>query len=772
MTVVSGAGRYVGQRILRKEDLRLLTGRGSFIEDISVPGVLHVAFVRSQVARGTVTSMDLSQVRTAPGVRAVLTAEDLGEFNVVISNMHLKDLGGIQTRPLSSGYVTYVGDPLAMVLAESRYLAEDAAALAFIDYEDEPPVITIADAVNGPPVHPGTESNIAIEARSPPNPNIDAIFEGAAHVVTGTITHQRIAQSTMEARGVVSVPYGEGELFVNIGCQSTHIAAAAIAVAFGFPSTKVRVVAKDVGGGFGLKAQPWREEIAAIAASLLLKRPVKWIEDRVEALTTSNPCREQEITVRMAFDAAATLLAIDCDYAANNGAYPHMADGGTPVMMFFPGPYRVPAFRFHGRGYHTNTVGMGGYRGPWAMEALARETLFDKAARQIGVDALELRRRNLFTAAELPARSAFGLPLDDITPIECMDQLLTQIDVAAFRAEQAAARAQGRYLGLGIATYIEPTAMTGLLILNSDMAHIRIEPSGKVTAMLSTHSQGHGTETTMAQVIAETIGVSLEDVTVLQDDSARVGFGPGAAGSRQAVIAGGAAIKASRIIVDKIKTIAGHVLNANPDDVTIQDGVVRIAGVEEMTRTVREIAELAYGEPHRLPPGMEMGLEANNRYAPPSFVTHATASHACVVEVDADTGFVKILRWICSEDCGVLINPAIVEGQIAGGVTQAIGCVLLEEFTIDDRGNPTAVTFKDYLMPTISDAPDFEYTHITTPAAGEGGFRGVGEGGMIIGAPTLVNAIADALTPFGELHVDLPLTPSKLLKMMEDGSPA
>jgi carbon-monoxide dehydrogenase large subunit len=503
----------------------------------------------------------------------------------------------------------------------------------------------------------------------------------------------------------------------------------------------------------------------------LLKRPVKWIEDRLEALTTSNPAREQEITVRMAFDADATLLAIDADYAINNGAYPHMPDAGTAVMMFFPGPYRVANYRFRGRAYHTNTVGLGGYRGPWAIESLAREVMLDRAARQIGIDPIELRRRNLIRASDLPARNPFGIPLDDITPIECLDQLLTKIDVGAFRAEQAAARVAGRYLGLGIASYVEPTAMTGVLVLNSDMAQIRIEMSGKVTATLSTHSQGHGTETTMAQVIADGIGVPIEHVSILQDDSTRSGFGPGAAGSRQAVIAGGAAIRASKLLVDKIKLIAGHVLNANPDDVTIENGLVRVAGVEEMTRTLKEIAELAYGAPQRLPPGMEMGLEAQCRYAPPSFVTFATAVHACVVEVDAETGFVKIVRWICSEDCGVLINPAIVEGQIAGGVAQAIGCVLLEEFTIDDRGNPTAVTFKDYMLPTMADVPDFEYTHITTPAKGEGGFRGVGEGGIIIGAPTLVNAIADALSPFGPLPLDLPLTPSKLLKMIEDGSP-
>lgn len=769
---ISGAARFIGQRVLRKEDLRLLTGRGSFVDDITVPGMLHAAFVRGEIACGKVISMDLSQAREVAGVIAVFAAEDLGAQNVHLANMHLSYSPGIISRPLSSDYVAYVGDPLAIVVAESRYIAEDAAALAVIEYEAEDPIITIADAIAGRPVHPGTENNLAAEVNAPPNDKIEGVFASAAHVVGATFKHQRIAQSTMETRGVVSTPGGDNQLTVHIGCQSTHVFAGVIAKNFGLDHTKVRVIAKDVGGGFGLKAQPWREECAAIAASLLLNRPVKWIEDRLEALTTSNAAREQEITIRMAFDGDARLVGLDAEYASNNGAHPHTPDAGMPVMMFLTGPYRPPSYRFRGRAWHTNTVGLGGYRAPWAIEAFAREVLLDKAARQIGIDAVELRRRNLLSGPDFPAANPIGIPIDDITPMECLDKLLTKIDVHAFRAEQAAAREDGRYLGLGIATYIEPTAMTGVMILNSDVAHIRIEHDGKVTANLSTHSQGHGIETTHAQVIADTLGVPVDDVTIFQEDSTRVGFGAGAAGSRQAVIAGGAAIRASKQLLEKVKQIAAHALNASAESITVENGIVRVAGAEEMSRTIREIAALAYGEPHRLPPGMEMGLEAQNRYAPPSFTTFASAAHACLVEVDGDTGFVTIKRWISSEDCGVQINPAIVEGQIAGGLAQAIGSVLLEEFTFDDRANPTAVTFKDYLLPAISDVPVIEFTHITTPAKGEGGFRGVGEGGIIIGVPTLVNAIADAMTPFGDLPEDLPLTPSKLLKLMQSKTAA
>ena len=368
-TPISGAGRYIGQRILRKEDLRLLTGRGQFVDDVSIPGVLHVAYVRSEIARGRIVSMDLDAARDLPGVHAVLTAADLGKFNVRISNMHLHHNDGPITRPLSEEFVRYVGDPVAIVLADSRYIAEDAVALAWVEYEEEDPLITVEDAMSGPLVHPDRESNVLLQIGVPPNPEFETILASAAHVVTATLRHQRVAQSTMETRGVVSNPTGMGELTVHIGCQSTHIASAAIAQAFELPENKVRVIAKDVGGGFGLKAQPWREEIGAIAASLLLRRPVKWIEDRFEALTTSCPARESDITTTMAFDKDARLLALGCVYNSNNGAYPHMPDAGTPVMMFMTGPYRIPCYQFTGKAWLTNTVGLGGYRAPWHLTA-------------------------------------------------------------------------------------------------------------------------------------------------------------------------------------------------------------------------------------------------------------------------------------------------------------------------------------------------------------------------------------------------------------------
>lgn len=762
------AARFVGQRLPRKEDARLLTGRGSYVDDVVLPGMLHVAFARSPIARGAIKSIDLTQARALPGVRAVYTADDLARFNIeMVSFFLITPPPGPKVYPLAQGRVAHVGDPVAMVVADNRYIAEDAAALIVVEYEAEEPVITVEDARCGARVHPDVESNVAQAMGMPIDPDLEKVFAEAAHVVTGTIKHQRIAQSPMETRGVVMSKQGD-ELTVYLSCQSPHVAARIIALDFGLPPSSIRVIAKDVGGGFGLKTQPWREEVATIAAGLLLNRPVKWIEDRFESLTTSNLAREQEFTLRLAFDSDARLIACYGDYALNNGAYPHAPDCNIAVMMFMWTPYKLPRFGFMATGWHTNTIGLGGYRGPWAIESLAREAMLDVAARQIGIDAIELRRRNLLAAADQPYMTTMGLPVEDATPLECLENLLKKLDVAAFRAEQSAARKRGRYLGLGVAVYIEPTAASGFPVLASDVANLRIEPTGKVTAILSTHSQGHGTQTTMAQVIADRLGVPFEDVSIFEDDSSRGGFGPGAAGSRQAVVGGGASIKAADILVDKIKRIAAHLNNANPQDVRIEDGMVKVVGVQEVTRTLREIAEIAYGEPARLPHGMELGLEAQYRYSPPP-MTFTSAAHACIVDVDAETGFVKIKRWIASEDCGVMINPAIVEGQIAGGLAQGIGEVLLEEVDFDGQGNPTTVTFKDYMLPAAVDVPEFEYTHICTPSKTEGGFRGVGEGGAIIGPPTLVNAIADALVPFGARCLDLPLTPSKILELIEAG---
>jgi carbon-monoxide dehydrogenase large subunit len=761
------AGRFIGQRVARKEDRRLLTGRGSYTDDVVLPGMQYAAFVRSPVAKGQIRSVDTAAAREVPGVRAVLTAAD---FEHLPTHFFLQyGAPGAPTpdmRPLAQDRVCFAGDPVVIVVAVNRYVAEDAAALVDVQYEIETPVVTLADARTGAVVHPALGANLGNESASPPDPAIDRIFAGAAHVVTGGLRHQRQTHAPMEGRGIIASLQGAGELLIYVSCQSPHMAARFLSKTFDIPDQNVRVIAKDVGGAFGQKVQLGREEIAVVAAALVLKVPVKWTEDRLENLTSATQAREQAITVRMAFDADARLLATDVDYEQNLGAFPLSIDSNAMAMNLIPGPYRVGSHRFHATGWFSNTGGQGPYRGPWMMESLARETMLDVAARQIGIDPIELRRRNLLRAEDQPYTMLSGTVVDRVTPLETLELAVAKIDVPAFRAEQAAARKQGRYLGLGVAVYIEPTTMAHGGALASEMAHVRVDPTGKVVAVLSTHSQGNSTETTMAQVLADTLGVDISDVSVMEDDSSRGGFGAGAGGSRQAVAGGGAAIQAATMVKDKIKAIAGHLMNANPDDVEMVGGLISVRGVAETTSTLREVAEVAYLNPARLPPDMELGLEFQYRYRPPPLV-FSNAAHACIVEVDVETGLVKILRWVASEDCGVMINPNVVEGQIAGGVAQGIGGVLMEHTTYDAAGNPTAVTLKDYLLPTLHDVPLIEYCHLITPSHSTGGFKGVGEGGAIISPPTLVNAIADALSPFGVRCEDLPLSPDRILKMLE-----
>jgi len=762
-----GTGRYIGRRVPRKEDSRLLTGRGQFVDDIALPGMLHVAFARSTIARGKILSINVQSAREVPGVHAVFTQEDLARFQVEMLSFFFI-APQVEITPLANGRVAYVGEPVALVIADDRRTAEDGASLVEIVYAEEDPVVTIADARRGPPVHAGTDNNIAAQmGEEEIDEELQARLTSAPHLITHKVIHQRISQSPMETRGVVVTRDGTEELTLHITCQSPHVVARWTSLALGLPQTAIRVIAKDVGGGFGLKNHPWKEEVSVILAALKLGRPLKWIEDRYENLIAANQAREAEMTLKIAFDADGKLIASHGDYSCNIGAHPQLADCNIAVHMFIWAAYKMPIYGFLSRGWYTNTVGLAAYRGPWAMESLIRETALDVAARRIGIDPVEIRRRNLVKLSDQPTTSCMQIPLEDITPAECLDKLLEKFDVAAFRQQQQVARKEGRYLGLGIATYVEPTGSAGTIVtMTGELAQVQIEPTGKVTAIMSTHSQGHGTATTMAQVIADRLGVAYEDVTVFEGDSSRGGFSPGAAGSRQGVIAGGAAIMASELLVAKVKQLAAHLLGSCPAAIRIEEGMVHVEGAPEKSCSLRSIAEIAYGEPDRLPPGLEAGLEAQYRYQPPP-MTLASAANACVVEVDTETGFVKILRWISSEDCGIAINPSVVEGQIAGGLAQAIGMVLLEEMAFDARGNPMAATYKDYLLPSISDVPDFEFVHANTPSKSVGGMRGVGEGGAIIGPPTLVNAIADALAPFGEVPVELPLTPTKLLSVIE-----
>ncbi|MGE0387728.1 MAG: xanthine dehydrogenase family protein molybdopterin-binding subunit [Gammaproteobacteria bacterium] len=760
----AAAPRFVGTSIPRKEDPRFLTGRGRYIDDLVVPGMLHACFVRSQQARARIVSVDVQAARALPGVRAVYTAADLNHtVRPLHYNLPSQASALPPMPPLAAHDVRYVGDPIAIVLAEDRYLAEDAAELVVVELDSQAPMIDYHDALDGAAVHPELGTNLAFEGATAPDAGLDAAFAGAAHVVTHTISTPRQSHSPMETRGIVASAPGRDEIEVALSTQNPHIQRGYLAALFGLGEHRVRVTCGDVGGGFGLKFHMIREEVAVICAARLVGRPVKWIEDRMENLIASSHGRMETATVRLALDGDGLILAAHLDYLGDVGAYPGLPPEMIPWLMnmMFTGPYRIPKFGWRSRTVFTNTCGMNSYRGPWAMESLARESAIEAAARQLGICPFDLRRRNVLRAADLPYTTAGGAVFDRVTPAETMEQALARLDLPAFRAEQARARAQGRFLGVGMSLYLEPTGMPGG-VPSGEVANVRVEISGHVTATMSVHSAGNSTETTMAQLIADELGVSVDDVSVNMGDTRTIGPGMGVGGSRQAVIGGNAAQQAARLLRERVLGMAAYMLETRVDDLVLEEGRAWTAHAPRRSVSLAEIAQRAYGGSAEIPQGMAAGLEAQYRYVA-SEISYSNAAHVCTCEVDMSTGKVRLLRWIVSEDAGTLINPAVVDGQIAGGAVQGIAEVLYEEMPYDADGNPLATTFKDYLMPLITDIPEFEFEHHSSPGPSPAAIKGVGEGGAIVAPAAAVNAIADALAPLGIACNVLPLSPDRLL---------
>jgi carbon-monoxide dehydrogenase large subunit len=540
----------------------------------------------------------------------------------------------------------------------------------------------------------------------------------------------------------------------------------------GLPEHRIRVVMRDTGGGFGQKVMVQRDEMCVMLAAPKVGAPLKWVEERRENLLAAGKSRHEHATATMAFDAAGAIQAAYIDFVSDCGAYPTPWPVMTAAAVgaLFPGPYRVPRAGFATKSVYTNTVGRTAYRGPWQFESLAREVMLDIAARRIGIDPAELRRRNLLRRDELPYRNPNGMAYDNISPLETFEQALALLDYDAFRVEQAAARDAGRYLGVGMSNYVEPST-PGFGSYGTEAATIRVEPSGVVNVYIAGGSTGNSIETTVVQLTADALGVKIEDVNTIQGDTAVTGFGAGTAGSRSASMTAGAIRETATILSDKIRAIAAHRLEAAVDDIELAESRATVRGTPTVGVSFAEIAALAYFNPQRLPPGVPAGLEASARYTSTTGSIWVNASHVCTCEVDPETGRVQLLRYIVSEDCGPMINPDVVEGQIAGGVVQGIGGVLLEHLAYDDDGNPLATTFMDYLVPSAAEVPAIEFGHIETPSPGPGGYKGVGEGGAIGAPPAVVNAVADALSPFGVNVTTLPLSPARIVALVK-GIPA
>ncbi|MEU6352939.1 xanthine dehydrogenase family protein molybdopterin-binding subunit [Streptomyces sp. NPDC047072] len=763
--------RFTGTSMPRVEDPRLLTGTGTFVDDVVRPGLLHACFVRSPLARARIVGIDVTEALQLEGVHAVFTAQDLNSgVREQWYTLNGRDDPDTPRPPLAEGEARFVGDPVAMVVADDRYLAEDAAELVVVEYEELPPVADYATALESPEsVHACHPGNLVGELAGRPMADLEPVFARAPHVVSVTVHQQAHGPVPMETRGIVAEwAAPAGEMTIWAATQSPHEVRSFCVRLLGLDEHRVRVVVRDTGGGFGQKVLPQREDMCVMLAAVRLPGALKWIEDRREHLLAAGQARHEHGEARLALDADGRFLAAILDHVQDAGAYPTPSpvQSGIAVGMLFPGPYRIPEGTFRSRFVFSNTSGRVAYRGPWQFESMAREVLLDTAARRIGMDPVELRRRTMLRREDLPTSNFSGMPYADITPYETFEQALEMLDYPAFRREQEEARAQGRHLGVGTCTYVEPTA-GATPFHGTEGATIRIEPSGKVNVYMAGGSCGNSLETTVVQLTADALGVPVEDIGTGQGDTALTPYGAGTGGSRSGPMTAGAIAETAAPLRERILAIAAHRLEVAVDDVEFVDGRASVKGDADASLSLAEIADIAYFQVHALPPGVPAGLESSGRYRTPHLMIWANATHVCTCEVDLVTGAVKLLRYIVSEDCGPMINPGVVAGQIRGGTVQGIGGALYEHLAHDEFGNPLATTFMDYLLPTASEVPTIEIGHVETPSPGPGGHKGVGEGGAIGSAPAVVNAVADALAPLGVEISRLPLTPASIVELVE-----
>lgn len=772
----SSAARYAGSRVLRVEDPRLLTGHGTFVDDIVRPAMLHACFVRSPIARARINGIDASAALSLDGVHAVFVAADLNpDVREQWYTLAGRDAPDTPRPPLAEGEVRFVGDPIALVVARSRSVAEDAVELVDVDYEPLPAVASYLDAHDTDAlVHDGYDRNVAGRLRGAKPDAVDDACAAAAHVVSETIYQQAYTAAPMETRGLVVEWSGpNGELTIWAATQAPHEMRMFCARLLGVPEHRVRVIMRDTGGGFGQKVVPMREDMCLMLAARKVPAAVKWIEERRENLMAAGQSRHEHGAVRMAFDEDGAILAAQIDHVQDVGAYPTPWPVATAaaVGMLFPGPYRVPQATWSTTSVFSNTVGRVAYRGPWQFESVAREVLLDIAARRMGLDPVELRRRNILGRDDLPYTSPTGMPYEHMSPAETFEAALARLDYDAFRREQATARASGRYLGVGTSSYVEPTT-TGMGYFATEGATIRVEPTGKVNVYVAGGSTGNSLETTAVQLTADALGADIADVNTIQGDTAVTPFGAGTGGSRSGSMIAGAIAHTAATLRERIAAIAAHRLEAAVDDIELAQSQATVRGTPAVGISFAEIARIAYFEPDKLPPDVPPGLEASGRHRTPSPMIWANATHVCTCEVDVETGFVQLLRYIVAEDCGPMINPSIVEGQIDGGTVQGIAGALFEHLAYDDDGNPLATTFLDYLVPSAAEVPAIEHVHVETPGPGPGGYKGVGEGGAIGAPPAVINAVADALAPFGVTITKLPVSPAVIVALLDHALPA
>jgi carbon-monoxide dehydrogenase large subunit len=785
-----GATKYIGRRITRREDPRFLTGQTRYVDDLELPRMVHAAFVRSPHAHAIIRRVEVDAARRHPALVGVLTGPDIvGTVRPIHCDARFPGFKGPDWPVLAWPRVRFVGEAVAVVAAPSRYLAEDLAELVAVDYEPLPALVDPERA--GTPgtmtVHEGWKDNAFVD-RTMVAGDVAAAFAEAEYVFEGTFRMHRHTGFPLEGRACIA-DYSSAtrRLTLYSATQIPHLVRTGLADLLGVPENGVRVVAGDVGGGFGIKGHLFPEEVAVAALAMRLGRPVKWVEDTREHLTSSIHARDHRHRIRIAFRRDGTILGADADVLVDVGAYsvwPWSAtlDVGQAGAMLI-GPYAVRHYRARTRGVVTNKCPIGPYRGvgrPAA--AFTIERALDDAARAMAIDPVEIRLRNYIPDDAYPYQHANSHVYDSASLVASLRKAAGAIGYDRFRAEQAAARAQGRYLGIGFAQYIEQTGHTHEFIkrgtpitFSYDSIRLSLDPSGTFTVQSSLHSHGQGHETTFAQIVAERLGVPLDAVCVEFGDTATAPYGMGTFASRSAVLGGGAAWKAADTIRHALLRLGGHVLEAAPEDLEIVDGTVRVKGLAERSVTVAQLARFAFHHSERLPAGMTAAdfTTVQTYDAPPGTGAWTNSVNAAIVDVDLATGTFKILRYLIVEDCGNMINPLIVEGQVQGGVAQGIGGALFEHLNYDGQGQLLSQTLMEYLLPTADEVPHLEVLHMTTPSPYTiGGFKGLGEGGAIAPMATLANAVTDALAPLGVSIRELPLTPDRILHLIESARPA
>ncbi|MDQ3946302.1 MAG: xanthine dehydrogenase family protein molybdopterin-binding subunit [Actinomycetota bacterium] len=751
----------VGAAVLRKEDGRLLTGRGRYVSDMVLPGMVHAVFVRSPWASAEVKGVDGAAAGALPGVVAVVDGSDpaVAPVEIVAVSTTSGYLAGPQ--PILARRVRFAGEAVAVVAAETLPEAVDAAQAVEVDYEPRPAVV---DAL--------TSDELFLTRRFEAG-DVDGDLAGAALVVRRTFTTNRQCPAPIEGRATLaSWDPSAGRLTVWTGTQVPHIVRHGLSEVLGLPERHIRVVAPDVGGGFGGKTALYPEDVAVCLLARRLGRPVKWVETRTENLAAASHARDHHYEVAAGFAADGTLVALDARIRCDVGAYslfPWTA-GLEPLMAggLLPGPYKVASYRAEVAAVATNKAPAGPYRGvARPATVFVMERLLDIAAGALGLDRAGIRRRNLVGAEDLPYTAATRLVHDSPTYPTALERVLDAVGYDGFAKEQEAAREAGNHLGLGLAVYNELTGLgraspAGPRIVyrtGHEAVTVRLDPSGGATVVSAMTSQGQGMETTLAQVVAGELGLSVDDVDVRLGDTDTALSGFGAFASRQGVIGSGAGALAARDVRDKVLLVAAHLLEAAPGDLEITDGRVAVRGTPARSVTVADMARVAYFEAHRLPPGVEAGLEAT-RFFDPEQGTFAAGALAVVVEVDRDTGAVALRRVVCAEDAGRALNPVVVEGQIHGAVAQGLAGALYEHLCYDGEGQLVTATLMDYLVPSAADLPSYEVHHCDVPSATNPyGVRGVGEGGTLGPGAAVANAVADAL---GVEVNHLPVTPGRV----------